>query len=186
MPLHGLQTIYEAFVLLAKERNDFELHLCFWGDIRRKEFEAGKDLGAMPWLVIHDDLIAADGSLPRFINEKVHIGFSHYGTGPTAEYVYTNKVLECMALGRTALVADLPGNHEYGDIEKLFFVSPPTVDGLLEAARIVLDQPETRKAKEALCIEEFHRHYSEAAAKRRFQEILETFHDSWKATGGKR
>ena len=186
MPLHGLQTIHEAFRRLAVERTDFELHLCFWGEVRRKEFEEGKDLAAMPWLVIHDDLIAADGSLPRFINEKVHIGFSHYGTGPSAEYVYTNKVLECMALGRTALVADLPGNREYGDIERLYFVSPPTVEGLLDAARRVLDNPGERTAKEAMCLEEFHLHYSEAAAKRRFHGILEEFHEDWKARRGRR
>lgn len=185
MPLHGLQTIYEAFRTLAAERRDFELHLCFWGEVRRREFEEGKDLAAMPWLKVHDDLIAADGSLPRFINEKVHIGFSHFGTGPSAEYVYTNKVLECMALGRTALVAELPGNREYGDLGHFFFPCEPTVEGLVRAARMAIDDREGRAIREARCREEFLARYSEAAARDGFHTILERFHADWKSRGGK-
>lgn len=184
MPLHGLQTIFEAFKLLAMERGDFELHLCFWGEVRRREFEQGKELAMMPWLKVHDALIAADGSLPRFINEKVHIGFSHFGTGPSAEFVYTNKVLECMALGRTALVARLPGNAEYGDLGHFFFPCEPTVEGLVAAARTAMDDGEGRMIREQRCREEFLLRYSETAAKARFHEILERFHEDWKAKGG--
>lgn len=176
MPLHGLNTIFEAFCLLAKERQDFELHLCFWGEIRRKQFEQGKDVASMPWLLIHDDLIAADGSLPKFINERVHVGFSHFGTGPTADYVYTNKVLECMALGRTALVARSPGNYEYGDIEKFFFACDPTVESLVGAARRAIDDQEARREKEAHCVVEFAAKYSETAAKNQFHQILDQFY----------
>lgn len=185
MPLHGLQTIFEAFRLLAAERQDFELHLCFWGEVRRREFEEGKDLASMPWLKVHDDLIAADGSLPRFINEKVHIGFSHFGTGPSAEFVYTNKVLECMALGRTALVAELPGNTEYGDLGHFFFPCAPTIEGLVAAARSAMDDGEGRRLREQRCREEFQLRYSEAAAREQFHRILERFHADWKAKGGR-
>ena len=185
MPLHGLDTIFESFQKLADERRGFELHLCFWGETRRREFEKGKDLASMPWLKLHDDLIAADGSLPRFINQHVHIGFSHFGTGPSAEFVYTNKVLECMALGRTALVATLPGNNEYGDLEHFFFPCEPSVEGLLQAARRAMDDPQGRCVREERCRVEFAARYSEAAAKREFNSILDRFHEDWKSGGGK-
>jgi glycosyltransferase involved in cell wall biosynthesis len=173
MPLHGLETILEGFKLLAESHSGFELHLCFLGKKRRDDFEHGRDLAAMPWLKIHHELVTADGSLPRFINERVHIGFSHFGTGPTADYVYTNKVLESIALGRTALVGECPGNHEYGDIDAHFYTCARTPEGIRDAAVRAMADPAERKQKESRCRRLFRARFNEAAARRRFHEILE-------------
>ena len=175
MPLHGLETIIRGFELLADLRKDFELHLLFLGEPRLRAFEEqhGMRLNQFEWLKVKFDITASDGSLQNYINERVDMGFSHFGTGPSAEYVYTNKVMESMAFGRTSIVSDCPGNYEYGDnIRDLFFVCAPTSEGIRDAAIEAMDNRASRGKKELLCLELFKSQFSSDAVKKRFRAAL--------------
>lgn len=175
MPLHGLELVLDAFMELASRRDGFELHLCFLDVSRATELLKRYGADRQSWLFVHDRLTMADGSLPRFVNEFGDIGFSHFGTGPQAECVGSNKIIEAMSLGRTSLVADTLGNRELPRLEELFLVCERSVPALAAKLGEVLDHPEVLLEKGRKCREEFVARYSSVAAERMFADVVDRF-----------
>ena len=175
MPLHGLETILNAFSEVAKTRSDFELHLCFFAADSAADLLSKYPRNQFPWLRVQDGLALADGSLPRFVNEFADVGFSHFGTGEQAEYVGSNKIIEAMALGRTSIVADTAGNRELPRLHELFIVSQRSVDALAETIMGVLERPEVLLEKGGLCRDAFLSTYSERVVRRKFAGVIDEF-----------
>lgn len=184
MPLHGLDTILNGFKLLAdKATYDFELHLCFLGIERANKFRSNHpEFNNYTWIHIHYDKISSNGQLQKFINDKVHVGFSHFGTGSSAEYVYTNKILEAMALGKTSIVFDCPGNYEYGDIHDLFYVCDSTASAICDTAIKIIEDPDLRESKENKCLEHYRSNFSTTASIRQFNAILDNIYTNESAS----
>jgi glycosyltransferase involved in cell wall biosynthesis len=180
MPLHGLEIIIEGFEKLAERHCDFELHLLFLDEPRKKDYE--KRAGAIPnhpWLISSIGITSSDGKLQNYINDRINIGFSHFGRGENCEYVYTNKVIESMSLGRTCLVADCPGNYEYADdLETYFYLCEASAEGIAAAAEKAITNPSLRLEKEANCEALFKEKFSTDAVAVHFEETLKTIYQS--------
>lgn len=180
MPLHGLETIIEGFEKLAERRGDFELHLLFLDEPRKRDYE--KRAGAIPnhpWLVSSIGITSSDGKLQNYINDRIDIGFSHFGRGENCEYVYTNKVIESMSLGRTCLVADCPGNYEYADdLETYFYLCKSSPEGIAAAAEMAITDGSLRLEKEANCRTLFEEKFSTDAVTVHFEETLKAIYQT--------
>ncbi|MEI8283810.1 MAG: hypothetical protein WCG52_02360 [bacterium] len=174
LPLHGISLIVSAFKALADARRDFELHLCFMGDSHRDAFLTENPAGSCSWLRCHTKYALKDGSLPNFVNQYADLGFSHFGVGEQAEYVGSNKVVECMALGRTCLLSDTTSNREIIGFDDSFFVCQRKVEEMVKTLVYILDNPEEVGEKGLRCREIFIKHYSEAVGAHRFGAILNT------------
>lgn len=181
MPLHGLETIIQGFEKLAERRSDFELHLLFLDEPKKKDFE--RRVGPIPdhpWLVSSIGITSSDGKLQNYINDRVDIGFSHFGRGENCEYVYTNKVIESMSLGRTCLVADCPGNFEYADdLETYFYLCEASAEAIAAAAERAITDPSLRLEKELNCKALFDNKFSSDAVCVHFEETLKAIYQHY-------
>lgn len=184
LPLHGLETIISGFEKVANTRSDFELHLLFLNEEGIKSYESRA--GKMPihdWLTVVTGITSSDGKLQNYINEKIMIGFSHFGIGEHCEYVYTNKVIEAMALGRTCIISDCPGNHDYtDDLSKYFYVCKPDPTEIANAVAAALDDPDSRKIKEEHCKKLFSSRYSSDAVTRNYENTLVKIYSDYCST----
>jgi glycosyltransferase involved in cell wall biosynthesis len=181
LPLHGLETIISGFEKLSETRNDFELHLLFINEDGVKKYESRA--GTLPshdWLSVIVGVTSGDGKLQQYINEKISVGFSHFGIGENCEYVYTNKVIEAMSLGRTSIISDCAGNYDYTEnLSDYFYVCKSAASDIARAAASVLDNPEGRKLKEDRCKRLFEARYSSDAVSAHFEETLKVIYQDY-------
>jgi len=169
LPLHGVETIAEAAILLRKERG-IQFELIGGGQTFDAVMRRLRDAGVENVTV--EPRIAASQLPARIARASICLGI--FGTTPKAARVVPNKVYQCMGSARTVVSADTPAMREFfAPGEHVELVPAGHADALAECIVSLAHDDERRTALGDAAAARVAAHFSPVPIARRFAALCE-------------
>jgi len=169
LPLHGMDVVLNAAAQLAGEPvemkliGDGPLHAQMRELAERLELANVSFAPPVSPTALASEIAAAD----------ICLG-GHFSTGEKAGRVIPGKVYQMLAVGRSVIAADAPGNRELlAHDETAYFVPPGDADALAHAIHTLVYDVDLRRKLARAGHELYESYCSEAVITRRLQTIID-------------
>ena len=148
IPLHGIENILESVKLSVQ--GDYHIHLDLLGtdspeaDNYRRIIEK---LAISEFVTIYTDKNFTNGLLEEHLISHCDLALGNFGSSEKSKNVFTNKIIDAMAMGIPVFTMNNPVLNEFFDIENDVFVSSNDPADMAKELIQIINNPSERERR---------------------------------------
>lgn len=148
IPLHGIENILDAVKITVQ--NDYNIHLDLLGtaspeaDNYRKLVEK---LSISEYVTIYNDKNFTNGLLEEHLVSYCDLALGNFGSSEKSKNVFTNKIIDAMAMGIPVFTMNNSVLNEFFDIDNDVFVSSNDPDEMATEIIRIINNPSERERR---------------------------------------